>query len=91
MEIRAHSELLLQSATVIYRNAFGGAEVLEGSASFGMKTQHTYRLSLSAPLTANMLTRGEISAYAIDNDYHSWTSCKEGLKGVKAAVSVRQD
>lgn len=76
------------SANAKVRNAFGGAEDLEGSVSFGTKTRHTYRLALSAPLTGTMLTRGELSAYAVDNDYHAWASCKEGLKGVKAAVST---
>ncbi|KAG8853694.1 hypothetical protein FRB91_004527 [Serendipita sp. 411] len=76
------------SANVRLRNAFGGAEDLEGSVAYGMKTQHTYRLSLSAPLTGSMLTRGELTTYAIDNDYQAWASCKEAQKGVKAAVST---
>jgi hypothetical protein len=70
-------------------NAFGGAEELEGSASYGMRTSHTYRLALSAPITASMLTRGELSTYSVDNDYNLWASCREGQKGVRAAISVR--
>jgi outer membrane protein insertion porin family len=77
-----------QSASAKLRNAFGGAEDLEGSVSFGMKTQHTYRVSLSAPLTGDMATRGELSTYAVDNDYTPWASCKEAQKGIKAAVFV---
>ncbi|KAG8815326.1 hypothetical protein FRC17_000744 [Serendipita sp. 399] len=76
------------SANVKFRNAFGGAEEVEGSVAYGMKTQHTYRLSLIAPLTGSMLTKGELTTYAIDNDYQAWASCKEAQKGIKAAVSV---
>ncbi|PVG00819.1 hypothetical protein CPB86DRAFT_728922, partial [Serendipita vermifera] len=76
------------SAHVKLRNAFGGAEDLEGSVAFGMKTQHTYRASLSAPITSSMLTRAELSTYAINNDFSAWANCQEAQKGIKAAIST---
>ena len=78
-----------QSATVRIGNVFGGAETLEGNASIGTQTRRSFKLGLSAPLTADMLTRGELSIYGLDRDNTAWASSKEALKGFKASAKVR--
>ncbi|TDL19639.1 mitochondrial protein [Rickenella mellea] len=68
------------------RNVFGGAEVLEGSVSLGTRTRKAFNLSLSAPLTSSLKTRGELLAYGLERDYTSFASCVEGERGVKATI-----
>ncbi|KAG5641971.1 hypothetical protein DXG03_003845 [Asterophora parasitica] len=75
-----------QSATGRIRNVFGGAEVFEANVSFGTKTKRSFRASLTAPLTPDLSTHGEITAYRLARDNSSFASSTEGLRGIKAAV-----
>ncbi|KAG6811989.1 hypothetical protein H0H92_004954 [Tricholoma furcatifolium] len=74
------------SATGRLRNIFGGAEVLEAHLSFGTKTKRSFRASLSAPLTSDLETYGELSAFGTEKDNSSFASCREDLRGLKAIV-----
>ncbi|KAI0040202.1 hypothetical protein FA95DRAFT_1566606 [Auriscalpium vulgare] len=74
------------SATGHIRNVFGGAETLEANVSVGTKTRRSFHGSFSAPLTATLDTRGEISVFALDRDNSSYLSSTEALRGVKAVV-----
>jgi outer membrane protein insertion porin family len=77
-----------QSATCRVRNAFGGAEAFEAQLSFGTKTRIAYNASLTAPLTSNLKTRGELTVFGLERDSTSYCSAFEGVRGVKAAVRV---
>ncbi|GLB39335.1 putative surface antigen [Lyophyllum shimeji] len=74
------------SATGRIRNVFGGAEVFEANVSFGTKTRRSFRASFTAPLTSDLQTHGEITAFGLERDHTSFASCTEGLRGVKAVV-----
>ncbi|RDB18693.1 SAM50-like protein SPAC17C9.06 [Hypsizygus marmoreus] len=74
------------SATGRIRNVFGGAEVLEANISFGTKTRRAFRGSLTAPITSDLQTHGELMAFGLERDNTSFASCMEGLRGVKAVV-----
>lgn len=70
------------------RNAFGGAETLEGSVSFGTTTRRAFTVRLEAPLTPSLGTRGELSAFQFDRDQTIFASSTESVTGVKASVRV---
>lgn len=77
-----------QSAQARIRNVFGGAETFEANFSLGTKTRRAFRASLNTPLTSDMDTIGEVSAYGMDNDLSTYASCTESLRGVRAVVRV---
>ncbi|KAG6920102.1 hypothetical protein DXG01_010170 [Tephrocybe rancida] len=74
------------AATGRVRNVFGGAEIFEASLSYGTKTRRSFRASLTAPLTSDLDTYGELSAYGLERDNTSFASCTEGLRGLKATI-----
>ncbi|KAI0819457.1 surface antigen-domain-containing protein [Trametes gibbosa] len=74
------------SATARVRNAFGGAETFEANVAFATKTRMSFNASLSAPLTANLKTRGELSVFGMARDNSSFASSSEGVRGLRAVV-----
>ncbi|KAF8880024.1 surface antigen-domain-containing protein [Infundibulicybe gibba] len=74
------------SATGRIRNVFGGAETLEANISLGTKTRRSFRATLTAPLSPDLSTRGELSVFGLDRDNTSFASSTEGLRGIKALV-----
>ncbi|KAF8582575.1 hypothetical protein K439DRAFT_1635230 [Ramaria rubella] len=74
------------SATARLRNIFGGAENFEASLSFGSHTRHSFSAALTAPLSANLRTTGILSLYATERDLSRFASCREALKGARAAI-----
>ncbi|EJD05373.1 uncharacterized protein FOMMEDRAFT_118409 [Fomitiporia mediterranea MF3/22] len=68
------------------RNAFGGAEILETTLSSGLRTRLAGHVSISAPLTPSLRTRGELSVFGIEKDLTAYASCVEGIRGVRAAI-----
>ncbi|TFK41579.1 surface antigen-domain-containing protein [Crucibulum laeve] len=78
------------SATARVRNVFGGAEMFEANLSLGTKTRRSFRGSLSAPLTADLETFGEVSVFGLERDNSSFASSFEGLRGAKAVVRSGQ-
>ncbi|KAG6866628.1 hypothetical protein C0991_000738 [Blastosporella zonata] len=74
------------AATGRLRNVFGGAEVFEANVSLGTKTRRSFRASLTAPLTSDLDTFGEFTAFGQERDHSSFASCTEGLRGLKAII-----
>lgn len=70
------------------RNVFGGAETLEGQVALGTQTRRSFHASLTAPLTASLLTHGTLSLFGLERDNSSFASCSEALRGVKAVIRV---
>lgn len=67
---------------------FGGAESLEANVALGTRTRRAFNVSLSAPLTPTLNTRGEILLYGLERDYSSFSSASEEARGVKAVIRV---
>lgn len=78
----------IQSASARIRNIFGGAESFEANLSLGTKTRRAFRASLTTPLTPDLATYGELSAYGMEKDLSAYASCTEALKGIKALARV---
>ncbi|KAI0367215.1 hypothetical protein BV20DRAFT_1037862 [Pilatotrama ljubarskyi] len=74
------------SATARIRNAFGGAETFEANVAFATKTRMSFNASLSAPLTPNLKTRGEVAVFGMERDNSSFASSSEGVRGLRAVV-----
>ncbi|EKM56873.1 uncharacterized protein PHACADRAFT_208046 [Phanerochaete carnosa HHB-10118-sp] len=74
------------SATCRIRNAFGGAEAIEAHLAFGTTTRIAYNASLTAPLTNDLKTRGELSLYGFERDNTPYCSAFEGVRGIRAVV-----
>ena len=70
------------------RNVFGGAETLEAHLSLGTTTRRSFNASFTAPLTAALQTRGELSIFGMERDNTSYASSTEGIRGIKVAVRV---
>lgn len=70
------------------RNTFGGAETFEANVAFATKTRVSFNTSLSAPLTRNLATKGEIALFGTERDNTSYASHFEGVRGFKAVVRV---
>lgn len=80
--------IVSKSATARIRNVFGGAETFEANIAAGTKTKKSFRTALSLPLTSDLDTYGELSAYGLERDQTSYASCIEDFKGIKAVVRV---
>ncbi|KAF9003410.1 mitochondrial protein [Cyathus striatus] len=76
------------SVTARVRNVFGGAETFEANVAAGTKTRRAFRANLTAPLTSNLSTTGDISIFGLERDNSSYASSTEGIRGLKAAVRV---
>ncbi|KAI0634983.1 surface antigen-domain-containing protein [Trametes polyzona] len=74
------------SATARVRNAFGGAETFEANVAFATKTRMSFNASLSAPLSSNLKTRGELSLFGLERDNSSFASSFEGVRGLRAVL-----
>ncbi len=70
------------------RNVFGGAETFEANMSLGTKTKRAFRATLTAPLTPEMKSFGEIAAYGLEKDLTTYASCAEALRGVRGVLRV---
>ncbi|KAH9896670.1 surface antigen-domain-containing protein [Cubamyces lactineus] len=74
------------SATARVRNAFGGAETFEANVAFATKTRMSFNASLSAPLSSDLKTRGEVALFGMERDNSSFASSFEGIRGLRAVV-----
>jgi len=70
------------------RNVFGGGENLDASISWGSHTRHAFSGALTAPLSTDLRTTGILSVFGHEKDLSSFASCKEALKGIRAAIRV---
>ncbi|KAI9058029.1 hypothetical protein FKP32DRAFT_1582533 [Trametes sanguinea] len=74
------------SATARVRNAFGGAETLEANVAFATKTRMSFNASLTAPLSSDLKTRGELALFGMERDNSSFASSYEGIRGLRAVL-----
>ncbi|KDN46266.1 hypothetical protein K437DRAFT_256229 [Tilletiaria anomala UBC 951] len=68
------------------RNVFGGAETLEGSATFGTRTRRAFNLLFTTPVLASPVLNGLVSAYTMDTDLSTWSSSRLSTQGLRAAL-----
>ncbi|KAJ1026811.1 hypothetical protein NDA16_002108 [Ustilago loliicola] len=59
------------------RNVFGGAETLQGSATFGTRTKQAFNLEFGGPLPGNPDIEFKLSAFSHDRDYSAFASVSE--------------
>ncbi|KAF8484102.1 surface antigen-domain-containing protein [Gautieria morchelliformis] len=74
------------SATARVRNIFGGTENFDASISYGSHTRHAFSAALSMPLSPSLRTTGMLSLYGTERDLSRFASCREALKGARAAI-----
>ncbi|KAL0580908.1 hypothetical protein V5O48_001102 [Marasmius crinis-equi] len=74
------------SATARVRNVFGGAETLEANVSLGTTTRRSFHASLSAPITPDLDTVAQLTAFDLQRDFSYFASCSEALRGIKLLV-----
>lgn len=67
---------------------FGGAEFFEANFSYGTVTKQSFQGTFSLPLSPDLLTRGEITAFGLERDHSTFASCSEGLIGARALIRV---
>jgi outer membrane protein insertion porin family len=70
------------------RNVFGGAETFTANVSHGTTTKMAFNATLTAPLTSNLNTYGEMHLFGHERDISSYASCREGIRGAKALLRV---
>ena len=71
------------------RNFLGVADTFNVAISQGIKTRLAGNISLSAPVAADLKTRGELSLFGFQKDLTATSSCIEGVRGLRASLKVR--
>ncbi|OCH87076.1 hypothetical protein OBBRIDRAFT_796568 [Obba rivulosa] len=74
------------SVTCRVRNTFGGAETFEANVSVATQTRVAFQAALSAPLTRDLKTRGEVALFGLERDNSAYASCAEGVRGLRAVL-----
>ncbi|KAF5369789.1 hypothetical protein D9758_001377 [Tetrapyrgos nigripes] len=74
------------SVNAFVRNVFGGAETLSLHMAYGSTTKKTFQGSFSAPITPDLNTWADLSAYGVLKDHSLFASCSEVRRGVKASI-----
>ena len=69
------------------RNLFGGAETLQGSATFGTRTKQAFNLEFGGPLAGNPDIEYKVAAFSHDRDYSAFASLSESVQGLRASVN----
>lgn len=69
------------------RNVFGGAETLQGSATFGTRTKQAFNLEFGGPLAGNPDIEYKLAAFSHDRDYSAFASLSESVQGLRASVN----
>ncbi|ORY82035.1 surface antigen-domain-containing protein [Protomyces lactucae-debilis] len=72
-------------ASINIRNAFGGAESLEGNVAFGTRTRASYEARLTTPIDANPQSIFELLGYAATRA-NTHASHEELVQGLSASV-----
>ncbi|KAL7342275.1 DEAD/DEAH box helicase domain protein [Rhodotorula toruloides] len=75
------------SATAKIRNAFGGAETIEGNVSFGTRTKSAFQqVKLDTPVNSSTTTHADLSVFSAQRDLNFYASCHEATKGAMARL-----
>lgn len=69
------------TGTARFRNAFGGAEVIEANVGFGTRTRSSIQFRGEAPINGRPDRKLELSAFVAERDLSHFASCRERLKG----------
>ncbi|TKY89245.1 hypothetical protein EX895_001776 [Sporisorium graminicola] len=69
------------------RNVFGGAETLQGSATFGTRTKQAFNLEFGGPLAGNPDLEYKLAAFSHDRDYSAFASLSESVQGLRASLN----
>lgn len=75
-------------ASINIRNAFGGAETLEGNVAFGTRTRASYEARFTTPIDANPQSIFELLGYAATRA-NTHSSHEELVQGISASVKQR--
>uniref|UniRef100_V5E4R3 Bacterial surface antigen (D15) domain-containing protein n=2 Tax=Kalmanozyma brasiliensis (strain GHG001) TaxID=1365824 RepID=V5E4R3_KALBG len=67
------------------RNVFGGAETMQGIATFGTRTRQAFNVELGAPAAWNPDVSGRVAVFAHERDYSTHSSLFEAVKGLKVS------
>lgn len=85
------------SATARIRNAFGGAETVEGALAFGTQTTRAGHLRCEWPVVVGTgeikeggdgSVRGEVGVFGLERDAKWYANVREGVKGFRACLRV---
>ena len=76
------------NVTARIRNAFGGAEFIEGNVSYGTRTRSAFRVRLDTPVRASPDTHADVSVFGAERDLSHYASCKERLSGTQLRLRV---
>ncbi|BGP57764.1 hypothetical protein JCM8202v2_005411 [Rhodotorula sphaerocarpa] len=74
------------TGTAKIRNAFGGAETIEGNVSFGTRTKSAFQLKLDTPVNSSTTTHADFSIFSTQRDLNFYASCNEASKGAMARL-----
>ncbi|BGP43053.1 hypothetical protein JCM10449v2_007068 [Rhodotorula kratochvilovae] len=74
------------TGTAKIRNAFGGAETIEGNVSFGTRTKSAFQLRLDTPVNSSTTTHADFSIFSAQRDLGFYASCNEATKGAMARL-----
>ncbi|KAG9102535.1 hypothetical protein FRC06_001844 [Ceratobasidium sp. 370] len=83
------------SVTARIRNAFGGAETVEGAVAFGTQMTRSGHLRCEWPVVVGTgeakeggdgSVRGEVGVFGVERDASWYASVKEGVKGFRACL-----
>ncbi|SCV69185.1 BQ2448_2205 [Microbotryum intermedium] len=74
------------TATARIRNAFGGAEQVEGNIAFGTRTKSAFQLRVDTPINASPSSRAEVAVFSANRDLSYYASCGEYTKGAQAKI-----
>ncbi|KAI8583168.1 hypothetical protein K450DRAFT_224520 [Umbelopsis ramanniana AG] len=72
------------NGSVVIRNVFGGAEMLETSASFGTRNSSAFQFSLSRPVNASPDARIDVNAHSVVRNNMMFSSHEELVRGIGA-------
>ncbi|KAI9319661.1 surface antigen-domain-containing protein [Dichotomocladium elegans] len=76
------------SGSMTYRNLFGGAEMLEASASFGTRNSSAFMFSLSKPMNGSPDAKLDIHAHSVVQNNRLASSYEESAKGLGVRYKV---
>ncbi|KAK4055453.1 hypothetical protein OIO90_003291 [Microbotryomycetes sp. JL221] len=74
------------TGTAKIRNAFGGAETIEGNVSFGTRTKNAFQLRFDTPVNGDPLTRVDLSLFSSHRDLTYFAGCFERARGFEARL-----
>lgn len=69
------------------RNVFGGAETLQGSATFGTRTRQAFNVEFGGPMAGNVDVGYKVAVFSHERDYSAFASLSEAVRGLRVSVN----